>query len=96
MSTALDPDPVQMFVVVATIRDDTNFADFAALRADEQKQLALLQSDGRIGVHHVAPTRRTVFLEVMATSEEQVVETLATLPFNKFFDLDIYPTSAPT
>ena len=48
MSTALDPDPVQMFVVVATIRDDTNFADFAALRADEQKQLALLQSDGRI------------------------------------------------
>ena len=51
---------------------------------------------GEFGVHHVAPTRRTVFLEVMATSEEQVVETLATLPFNKFFDLDIYPTSAPT
>ena len=96
MSTALDPAPVQMFVVVATIRDDTDFTEFAALRADEQKQLELLQSDGRIGAHHVAPARRTVFLEVMATDEEQVGETLATLPFNKFFNLDIYPTSAPS
>jgi DNA-binding SARP family transcriptional activator len=58
----------------------------AALRADEQKQLEVLQSDGRIGAHHVAPTRQT----------EQVVETLATLPFNKFFDLDIHLTSAQT
>ena len=82
--------------MVATIRDDTDFTEFAALRADEQKQLEVLQSHGRIGAHHVAAARRTVFLEVMATDEEQVVETLATLPFNKFFDLDIYPTSSQT
>ncbi len=96
MSTAVDPVSVQMFLVVATIRDDTDFTEFAELRADEQKQLELLQSDGRIGAHHVAPARRTVFLEVMASDEEEVAETLATLPFNKFFDLDIYPTSAQT
>jgi hypothetical protein len=96
MSTTLNPAAVQTFVVVATIRDDTNFADLAALRADEEKQLEALQSDGRIGAHHVAPARRTVFLEVIAANEEQVVETLATLPFNKFFDRDIYPTSAQT
>lgn len=41
-------------------------------------------------------TRSVVFLVVMATDAEQVVETLATLPFYKFFDLDIYPTSAQT
>jgi hypothetical protein len=32
---------------------------------------------------------------VIAADEEQVVETLATLPFDQFFDLGIYPTSAP-
>jgi hypothetical protein len=93
MSTTSNPAAVETFVVVATIRDDTDFADFAALRDDEHEQLELLQSHGRIGVHHVAPARRTVFLEVMATDEEQVVETLATLPFNKFFNVDIYPIS---
>ena len=95
MSTTSDPVAVQTFVVVATIRDDTNFAELAALRADEQKQLEVLQCDGRIGAHHVSAARRTAFLEVMATDEKHVVETLTTLPFHKFFDLDIYPTEAP-
>ena len=36
----------QTFMVFATIRDDTNFAEFAALRDDEQKQLEVLRSDG--------------------------------------------------
>ena len=94
MSNVLSPAVLETFVVVATIRDDTNFADFAELRADEQKQLEVLQSAGKIGAHHVAAARRTVFLEVMATDEEQVVETLATLPFNRFFDLDIYSTAS--
>jgi muconolactone delta-isomerase len=93
MSTTSTPAAVETFVVVATIRDDTDFTEFAALRGDEQKQLEVLQSEGRIGAHHVAPARRTVFLEVMARDEEQVVETLATLPFHKFFDLDVYPTA---
>jgi muconolactone delta-isomerase len=95
MSTTSNPAAVPMFMVVATIRDDTNLADLAALRADEEKKLEVLHSDGRIGAHHVAPARRTVFLEVMAADEEHVAETLATLPFNKFFDLDIYPTTPP-
>jgi muconolactone delta-isomerase len=96
MSATSIPVAAQTFVVVATIRDNTNFADMAALRADEEKRLEELQSDGRIGAHHIAAARRTVFLEVMAIDEDQVVETLAILPFHKFFDLDIYPTSAQT
>jgi muconolactone delta-isomerase len=91
MSTTVNPAAAETFVVVATIRDDTDLADLAALGADEAKQLEVLQSDGRVGAHHVAPTRRTVFLEVIAANEQQVVETLATLPFNKFFDVDVYP-----
>jgi muconolactone delta-isomerase len=95
MSTTPTPTGLQTFVVVATIRDDTDFAEMMALRADEQKQIAVLQSDGKIGSDHVAPSRATAFLEVFASDEEHVMETLATLPFNPFFDVDIYPIAAP-
>jgi muconolactone delta-isomerase len=95
MSTTPTPTGRQTFVVVATIRDDTDFAEMMALRADEQKQIAVLQSDGKIGSDHVAPSRATAFLEVFASDEEHVMETLATLPFNPFFDVDIYPIAAP-
>ena len=95
MSTTSHPTELQTFMVVATIRDDTNFENMMALRADEQKQIKVLQSDGRIGTDHVAPSRATAFLEVFASDEEHVMETLATLPFNPFFDVDIYPIAAP-
>ncbi len=95
MSTASNSTALPRFVVVATIRDDTNFADMMALRADEQKQIEVLQAEGRIGADHVAPSRATAFLEVFASDEEHVMETLATLPFNPFFDIDIYPIAAP-
>jgi muconolactone delta-isomerase len=95
MSTTANPTAHQTFVVVATIRDDTNFADMMALRVDEQKQIAVLQSEGKVGADHVAPSRATAFLEVFASDEEHVMETLATLPFNPFFDVDIFPIAAP-
>ena len=94
MSTTPDP-AAQTFMVVATIRADTNFAEFAALRDDEQKQLEVLRSEGRIGAHWVSPPRRATFIEVIAADEEQVAETLATLPFGPFFDADVYPTTPP-
>ncbi len=95
MPTTSTPIELQTFVVVATIRHDTDFAKMMALRADEQKQIAVLQSDGKIGSDHVAPSRATAFLEVFAPDEEHVMETLATLPFHPFFNVDIYPIAAP-
>jgi muconolactone delta-isomerase len=95
MSTIADPTELHTFVVVATLRDDTNFADMMALRADEQKQIAVLQSEGRIGADHVAPSRATAFLEVFASDEDHAMETLATLPFDPFFDVDIFPIAPP-
>jgi hypothetical protein len=95
MSVTPNPAATQTFMVVATIRDDTNFAEFAALRDDEQKQLEVLRSERRIGAHYVSPTRRATFIEVIAVDEKQVAETLATLPFARFFDVDVYPTTPP-
>jgi muconolactone delta-isomerase len=95
MPTSDEPTDLQTFVVVATIRDDTDFAAMMALRADEQLQIQVLRSEGRVGFDHVAPSRATAFLEVFASDEEHVRETLATLPFHPFFDVDLYPIAVP-
>ena len=95
MSTITNPPVAQTFMVVATVRDDTNFAEFAALRDDEHRQLEVLRSEGRIGAHYISPARRATFIEVIAADEKQVAETLATLPFARFFDADVYPTTPP-
>ncbi|WP_326950193.1 hypothetical protein OG439_16280 [Amycolatopsis sp. NBC_01307] len=91
----MSPTSAQTFMVVGVLRDDTDLAEFAALRNDEEKQLELLRSAGRIGAHYVSPARRATFVEVIADDEKQVAETLATLPFARFFDADVYPTTPP-
>ncbi|WP_328647919.1 hypothetical protein OHS58_09425 [Amycolatopsis sp. NBC_00348] len=91
----MSPTSAQTFMVVGVLRDDTDLAEFAAIRNDEEKQLELLRSAGRIGAHYVSPARRATFVEVIADDEKQVAETLATLPFARFFDADVYPTTPP-
>ena len=95
MSPTRNTAATPTFMVFATLRDDTDLTEFAALREDEQKQLEVLRSQGRIGAHYVSPARRATFIEVVADDEAQVAETLATLPFARFFDADVYPTAPP-
>ncbi|MFD9701761.1 hypothetical protein [Lentzea sp. NPDC059081] len=78
---------------MGTLRDDVDLTEFAALRGAERQQLEALQSAGKVGAHYVSPARRTTFVEVIATDEEQVLATLGTLPFARFFDADVYPTA---
>lgn len=85
---------LQTFVVIATIRDDTDFAEMMALRGAEQERIGELRSQGRVGADHVAPSRATAFLEVFASDESHVLAILATLPFHPFFDVDVYPIAA--
>ncbi|MEV7045234.1 hypothetical protein [Amycolatopsis sp. NPDC051061] len=95
MPTTPDPAAAQTFMVVGTLRDDTDLTELAALREDERKQLEILRTDGRIGAHYVSPARRATFVEIIAADENQVADTLATLPFARFFDADVYPTIPP-
>jgi muconolactone delta-isomerase len=83
------------FMVVAILRDDTDFAEFAALRESEHEQLEVLRAAGKIGAHYVSPARRASFVEVIAADEGEVAQTLATLPFARFFEADVYPTTPP-
>jgi muconolactone delta-isomerase len=95
MPSTPNPAAAQTFMVVATLRDDTDFTEFEALRDDEHEQLETLRSTGRVGAHYISPARGATFLEVIAADEKQVAETLATLPFARFFDADVYPTTPP-
>jgi hypothetical protein len=95
MSPTRTTAPEPTFMVFATLRDNTDLTEFAALRENEQKQLEVLRSAGRIGAHYVSPARRATFIEVIAADEKQVAETLATLPFARFFDAEVYPTTPP-
>ena len=95
MPTTSSPTGAQTFMVVATLHPDTDFAEFNALRDDEHKQLEVLRADGKIGAHYVSPARQATFIEVIAADEKQVTETLETLPFARFFDAHVYPTTPP-
>ena len=86
---------VSTFMVVGTLRADTDLAEFNALRDDEHKQLDVLRSAGKIGAHYVSPARRATFVEIIAADEKEAVETLETLPFARFFTADVYPTAPP-
>jgi muconolactone delta-isomerase len=85
----------QTFMVVGVLRDDTDFAEFNSLREDEHEQLEVLRAAGKVGAHYVSPGRRATFVEIIADDEETVGETLATLPFARFFDAEVYPTAPP-
>ena len=85
----------QLFMVVATLRDDVDMEEIAALRAAEHQQLAVLNAEGKVGAHHLSLPRRTAFLEVIAPDVEDASRTLATLPFATFFEVDIYPLGTP-
>jgi muconolactone delta-isomerase len=95
MSTISNPAEARTFMVMGTLRADTDLAEFSALRADEHKQLEALRSAGKIGAHYVSPARQATFIEVVAADEGGVTEVLQTLPFVRFFDIDVYPTTPP-
>ncbi len=93
MTTTPDLNGFHTFMVVGTIRDDADMARFAALRDDEHKQLDLLRQERKVGAHYVSPARRATFVEIFAADEAGAAETLSTLPFAQFFDIDVYPTA---
>ena len=95
MTTTTEGSTERTFMVLGTLREDVDPSQLAALRSDEQAQLEVLRSEGRIGAHHVSPTRRATFVEILAADEAGVRDTMATLPFAQFFDADIYPTTPP-
>ena len=83
-------------IVVATFRPGTDMNDVFAVVTEERAQVAALVADGRLGSVHLSPERGTVFLEVFADDTDAARATVETLPMAAWWDLDVFPTAAPT
>jgi hypothetical protein len=81
------------FMVVATIREDSDMTRLAALVPAEVAHVERLREQGLMGSIHVALSRRTVFIETLADDEAEAVRTVETLPLAEFFEIDVYPTT---
>jgi muconolactone delta-isomerase len=82
------------FIVMARFRPGTDMSDVQAVIPEETAQVERLRADGRVGAIHLALSRGVVFLEVLAEDVAGAEETVRSLPMAKWWDLDVYPTSA--
>ncbi len=84
------------FMVVCTFKKGTVMSDVYAVIADEQAKAAELQSAGKIGPIHLATiSRGTVFIETFASSVEEATSIVQSLPMATWWDIDVFPLSAP-
>ena len=89
-------EPMDAFMVVCTFKDDTEMEQVFAVVAEEQAQVRVLESEGRIGSIDLSLARGTVFIEIFAESPEHAAATVGTLPMARWWDLDVFPLAAPT
>jgi hypothetical protein len=87
---------MEAFMVVCTFKPGTVMDEVFAVVAEEQAQVAKLEAEGRIGSIHLSLARGTVFINAFAEGLDEVAATIGTLPMAKWWDLDVFPTGAPT
>jgi muconolactone delta-isomerase len=84
------------FMVVCTFKEGTEMNDVYGVIAEEQERAAELQSEGKIGPLHLATlSRGTVFIETFASSIAEATSIVESLPMAAWWDIDVYPLSAP-
>lgn len=84
------------FMVVCTFKEGTVMSDVYGVIAEEQAKASELQSAGKLGPIHLATlSRGTVFIETFATSSEEATSIVKSLPMAVWWDVDVFPLSAP-
>ena len=83
------------FIVIARFKPGTDMREVFAVVQEEQDQVAVLTSEGRLGSIHLSLERQTVFFELFADSIEGATAVIQSLPMSRWWDLDVYPTSMP-
>lgn len=84
------------YMVVCTFKDGTVMADVYGVVAEEQAAASALQAAGRIGSIYLATiSRGTVFIQTFATSDEEAAAAVQSLPMAVWWDIDVFPVSAP-
>ena len=83
-------------MVICTFRQGTDMADVFAVVDEEQRRVAELVTEGRIGSIHLSLARGTVFIESFAADESDALATVRSLPMARWWDLDVFPVAAPS
>ena len=84
------------FMVVCTFKEGTVMSDVYGVIAEEQAKAAELQAAGKLGPIHLATlSRGTVFIETFAPSVEEATSIVQSLPMAVWWDIDVFPLSAP-
>lgn len=84
------------YMVACKFKDGTVMSDVFAVVGEEQAKAAELQSAGRIGSIFLATVSRgTVFIQTFARSTEEATATVESLPMANWWDIDVFPLSAP-
>ena len=87
---------MEKYMVVCTFEEGTVMSDVLEVVAEEQATVAEWQRAGRIGAIHLATASRgTVFIETFATSVDEATSTVQSLPMAAWWDIDVFPLSAP-
>ena len=82
-------------MVISTFTEDTDMKDVFAVVDQEQRRVAELVAEGRLGSIHLSLTRGTVFIETFAPNENNALATVGSLPMARWWDLDVFPVAAP-
>jgi len=84
------------YMVVCTFKEGTVMSDVYDVIAAEQSKASELESEGKIGSIYLATiTRGTVFIETFAESVEGATAIVESLPMAAWWDIDVFPLSAP-
>lgn len=84
------------YMVVCAFKEGTVMSDVYDVIAEEQAKAAELHAAGKIGAIYLATlSRGTVFIETFAESVEEVMATVESLPMAVWWNIDVFPLSAP-
>ena len=87
---------MEKFMVVCTFKQGAEMKHVYSVVAEEQAKAAELQAAGKIGAIHLATiSRGTVFIETFAENLEEATSTIQSLPMAVWWDIDVFPLSAP-
>jgi hypothetical protein len=83
------------YIVVAKFKDGVTQDEIRALIPAEQAQAKILEEKGLLGFIKVAMPKRTVFIEAFGKDDQNVLETIHSLPLAVLWNIEVFPTTPP-
>ena len=83
------------YIAVARFSPETDLPLMMTVLTEEVARVQQLTVEGRLKAVHASPDRGRAFLEVIAESEDEARATVESLPMAQWWEIEVYPTTAP-